>query len=163
MACECSTHFNIKVVRQLAQCCLPPRASSEAGCAETEAEGRGSPVRVMGRNRARPFLNASPTPEHLNSGFMQMSCHLLRQGGCTALNRRTSPLWSGGFLRQKEIKMHARQALACNEGEKTSSGILCSRTCSWKCSWISLVGKVLGRVIFISLGKAPKHPNLSDL
>lgn len=104
----------------------------------------------MDRNRARGFLNASPAPEHLNSGFMQMSCHLLRRGGCTPLNRRTSPLFGqGASLRQREIRTHARQALAYNEGEKTSSGILSSGLCRWKYSWISLVGKVLGRVIFI--------------
>lgn len=110
----------------------------------------------MDRNRARGFLNASLAPEHLNSVFMQMSCHLLRRRGCTPLNRRTSLLWSGGAsLRQKEIRTHARQALACNKGEKTTSGVLLSRICRWECSWISLAGRVLGRVIFVSLDKPP--------
>lgn len=55
----------------------------ETGSSETERHHRGSLGRLMDRNRARGFLNASSTQEHLNSGFMQMSCHLLRQGGCT--------------------------------------------------------------------------------
>lgn len=101
----------------------------------------------MDGNRARGFLNASPAPEHLNSGFMQMSCHLLRQGGCTPLNRRTSPLGQGASLRQREIRTHARQALASNEEKRHALEYILSEICRRKYIGVSLVGKVLVRVI----------------
>lgn len=118
----------------------------------------------MDRNRARVFLNASPAPEHLNSGFMQMSCHLLRQGVCTPLNMRTASFSQGASLRQREIRTHARQVLACNEVEKTCSGEHLSGI------WVEIQLGPLGcqsfsksHFFFSSRDRALEHPDLSNL
>lgn len=79
-------------------------------------------MRPVDKNTARDFLNTSAASEYLNSGFMQIPCHLLKQGSGTCLNRKQTspPLVRGTSLRQKEIRTHARQALAFTEREKTS-------------------------------------------
>lgn len=93
----------------------------------------------------------------------QMSYHLLRQEVCTPLNMRTASFSQGASLRQREIRTHARQALACNEVEKTCSGVHLSGI------WVEIQLGPLGcqsfskNHFFSSLDRALKHPDLSDL
>lgn len=71
----------------------------------------------MDENGARGFLSALCAPEHLHSGWMQMSCHLLRHGGleCLGVEAEPGPFSQGASLTQRGIRTHARRTLALRE------------------------------------------------